>query len=1242
VLLVVALAGLLVPVMSARQASAASADTGSTTFGYESGTYAEGEAIALVVSSVGGEGLSTQADDLLSSATTLMDVSDDAVTSECDTGNLTTQEQAVVQSATADATQRLVLVRDASKTTEQLIDELQADSRVVFAEPNLYVSSDDEDTSQTTSQLTLQETLDQTVTGEADEPTTVDGQGLTTCSDLTAFQWGEKNDGHWGGSGTAGIDIDYAAWDSTTGVGDGPVVAVIDTGVDETNPDLTNKMWRDGMSYPSLVALGGDACGWSDNPSVTSSTTGLQINHGTHCAGVIGAEWNGQGTSGVSQDARIMALVPEGTTASYIQAFAYVRTALDAGVNVRVVSNSWGTGLDGSRSISVAVTQMGQAGAISVFASGNDDSDLSSTSTNATNLAQNPYAVVVDSIGPTGALSGFSNYGVSTTDVLASGATVLSTVLSAEPSFLGEANLADTTVYESFDASSRFDASVQPSAGNLFSFPGETTVTTRSFEGDRSIGLAYDPVTSPGLADATSNEVDLSALSAKPKYLSIRYSAIPDDANTPLEIGLKVSVRCTDGSFKDLAAEGAFNMSGDAWGGQYVDLPADTDWAHFQIEISYLMVDGAKVGGVYQENKVAGTLCVDSIGLGSTRVPYTYDQGTSMACPAVAGVAAVLAEDNPTASAEKLAALVKGSTTYDSRYENLCLSSGRIALDASADPTATPTSATSTGSTATITGYFFGSNPTVSIDGTQASVLSCTDLGDDKSSVEVALPAGFEGGDARIQVVGTNGKTGNLVAYLNQAKDLTYYDNVEMPYPDEMADWTGWQLVGFGGYVYCLPQTATLRTYDHLLRYDPASQSWEQVDIPVSGDGAYMYSAAVVRGRMYVYVEALVDDNYVKSIITLDAAGNWAQTGWTFEGCESIHYASLASDGTSLYLFGGLDSSKAVGSQSYDGIWKVDVRTGAFTQVGTLSTPGQCPRVAYDNRGTFLVTNGWNADNQGAAVNGMERQVVQPDGSLASAKAEAWNLITDTGQLCFAPATVTSGFIFAGPLSNEAAGTPTADTYLMSADGAEPTKYAKRASDKALLIPAACAYDGTLYVLAGTVEAPNRVFSSTAADTYAVDMAEATIDAIADQGYTGKALTPAVSVRFGSQVLTEGVDYTVSYADNVEAGTAKVTVTGMGRFTGGLSGTFVITGGAAPTSPTTPTSSTTPTTPTTPSAETPAATSDASSAETPSAAPVSSATVLPTTGENDHSAAGVAVLGALMALAGAALARRRA
>ncbi len=59
--------------------------------------------------------------------------------------------------------------------------------------------------------------------------------------------------------------------------------------------------------------------------------------------------------------------------------------------------------------------------------------------------------------------------------------------------------------------------------------------------------------------------------------------------------------------------------------------------------------------------------------------------------------------------------------------------------------------------------------------------------------------------------------------------------------------------------------------------------------------------------------------------------------------------------------------------------------------------------------------------------------------------------------------------------------------------------------------------------------------------------------------YTGTALTPAVVVTDGAFVLTENKDYTVSYADNVNVGTATVTVTLQGNYAGTLTKTFEVT-----------------------------------------------------------------------------------
>ena len=70
--------------------------------------------------------------------------------------------------------------------------------------------------------------------------------------------------------------------------------------------------------------------------------------------------------------------------------------------------------------------------------------------------------------------------------------------------------------------------------------------------------------------------------------------------------------------------------------------------------------------------------------------------------------------------------------------------------------------------------------------------------------------------------------------------------------------------------------------------------------------------------------------------------------------------------------------------------------------------------------------------------------------------------------------------------------------------------------------------------------------------------AKITVGMISDQTFTGVEITPAVSVRKGTKKLTKDVDYKVSYADNINVGTATVTVTGIGSYEGTASKTFRI------------------------------------------------------------------------------------
>ena len=66
---------------------------------------------------------------------------------------------------------------------------------------------------------------------------------------------------------------------------------------------------------------------------------------------------------------------------------------------------------------------------------------------------------------------------------------------------------------------------------------------------------------------------------------------------------------------------------------------------------------------------------------------------------------------------------------------------------------------------------------------------------------------------------------------------------------------------------------------------------------------------------------------------------------------------------------------------------------------------------------------------------------------------------------------------------------------------------------------------------------------------------------VSNVSYTGSARTPAPTVKAGGLTLTKGADYTVSYKNNVEAGTATCTIKGINGFTGTKSVTFRIEGG---------------------------------------------------------------------------------
>ena len=71
-------------------------------------------------------------------------------------------------------------------------------------------------------------------------------------------------------------------------------------------------------------------------------------------------------------------------------------------------------------------------------------------------------------------------------------------------------------------------------------------------------------------------------------------------------------------------------------------------------------------------------------------------------------------------------------------------------------------------------------------------------------------------------------------------------------------------------------------------------------------------------------------------------------------------------------------------------------------------------------------------------------------------------------------------------------------------------------------------------------------------------MNNCTVSDIPDQTYTGSAIEPTVVVTNGETTLTLDTDYTIEYSDNTNAGTATVTITGIGNYGGMMEKTFTI------------------------------------------------------------------------------------
>ncbi len=275
-----------------------------------------------------------------------------------------------------------------------------------------------------------------------EQDTSVQAQAVVPNDPQFGRQWGLYNP-------STGVDIGAVnAWSVTTG-NPGNIVAIIDSGIDTTNPDFAGRLWTN----PGEIAGNGvddnhdgyvdDVHGWNFLNGNNNLSDADLDSHGTHVAGILGATGNnGYGVAGVDWNARLMVLKfigPNGTgdISNAIQAIYYA-----VGHGARVINASWGQP-DGSQALYDAIQYAGLHGAVFVMAAGNDAAD---------NDYSYPYAsldtlsnvIMVASVDATGRLSSSSNYGPNSVDIAAPGVNIRSDVTG------GFANLTGTSMAAAF------------------------------------------------------------------------------------------------------------------------------------------------------------------------------------------------------------------------------------------------------------------------------------------------------------------------------------------------------------------------------------------------------------------------------------------------------------------------------------------------------------------------------------------------------------------------------------------------------------------------------------------------------------------------------------------------------------------------------------------------------------------------------------------------------------------------
>jgi subtilisin family serine protease len=451
--------------------------------------------------------------------------------------------------------------------------------------------------------------------------------------------WGLKNTGQtlaspvYGSNnpGIAGYDMNAeAAWDLLTDCRS-VVVAVVDTGVNYTHDDLVANMWDGGITYPNH---GYDFVDTDNDPIPSDGES-----HGTHVAGTIAAVGNNAaGTTGVCWQAEIMSVRVlgaggSGTTDDIAQGvdFAVAQGA-------KVINMSLGGG-SFDHTFSDAIADARTAGVVVVVAAGNGGADSMSDNNDVTPQYPCSYThdniICVAALDQSYALASFSNYGATSVDVGAPGVNV-------------QSSIAGVTTTDNFSAGWTLGGNWAVSGADYWCSSASSLVNPSDY--CEQLGGYY----APNANDAAYKAFDLSAAGVLGAgvsayvdyYMDVTDSlsfGIKSTGGDPFSGGTTVRINSDQSSEVVLGAVVAYELT------QSGCLTANCSLGVRLVSDASNHSYGARVYGFEINKTISGA---DT---------YALYNGTSMATPHAAGLAAMVWSYNPAYTYADVVSSVKNS-----------------------------------------------------------------------------------------------------------------------------------------------------------------------------------------------------------------------------------------------------------------------------------------------------------------------------------------------------------------------------------------------------------------------------------------------------------------------------------------------------------------------------------------------------------------------------------------------------